>query len=58
MDTVIGFCPHCMGLRNMRVTREMRLGAENKKRVRQLFVTHHCETCGLFVESDRETLGA
>lgn len=46
MSTVIGFCPYCRGLRNMRetqTTREMN---------REIIIAHHCETCGLFVENE------
>src|SRR5450759_25267 len=50
MSTVVRFCPHCMGLRNMRTTQESRRGAGNKNREREFIATHHCETCGLFVE--------
>src|SRR3990172_1641357 len=49
MSTVVGFCPHCMGLRNMRATHETRKGAGLD---REIIVTHHCETCGLFVENE------
>ena len=49
MSTDVGFCPHCRGLRNMRATQVMRKGAG---RDRDLTITHHCETCGLFVENE------
>ncbi len=38
-----------MGLRNMRAKQEMRKGAGMD---RDIIVTHHCATCGLFVESN------
>jgi hypothetical protein len=49
MSTAVGFCPHCKGMRNMRATQETGkgMGAD-----REIIVTHHCETCGLFVESE------
>ena len=49
MSTVVRFCPHCMGLRNMRMTQETRRGAGNKNMDREFIVTYHCESCGLFV---------
>ncbi len=49
MSTVVGFCPHCKGMRNMRATQETRKGAGVD---REITVTHHCETCGLFVKNE------
>jgi hypothetical protein len=49
MSTGVGFCPHCMGLRNMRATQETRKGAGMD---REIIITHHCEICGLFVEKN------
>jgi len=49
MSSVSRFCPHCMGLRNMRATQETGKGAGVD---REIIVTHHCETCGLFVENE------
>ena len=49
MSTVVGFCPHCKGMRNMRATQETGKGAGMD---REIIVTHHCETCGLFVENE------
>lgn len=50
--TIVGFCPHCMGLRNMRATRETGRGARCKKIDREFIGTYHCESCGLFVEDE------
>jgi hypothetical protein len=49
MSTVVGFCPHCKGMRNMRAAQETRKGAGVDL---EIIVTHHCETCGLFVENE------
>jgi hypothetical protein len=49
MSTAVGFCPHCMGLRNMRATQETRKGVGMD---RDIIITRHCETCGLFVENE------
>jgi len=50
MSLVSRFCPHCMGLRNMRATQETRRGAGDKNMMLKFITTLHCETCGLFVE--------
>lgn len=50
MSSVSRFCPHCMGLRNMRATQETRRGAGDKNMMLKFITTLHCETCGLFVE--------
>lgn len=44
MTNVIGFCPQCRGLRNMRETQTTR------EMDRDIIISYHCETCGLFVE--------
>jgi len=49
MSTVVGFCHHCKGMRNMRTTQETRKGAGVD---REIIVTHHGETCGLLVENE------
>ena len=50
ISTAVGFCPHCMSVRNMRAIqtkREKRAGMD-----REISLTHHCETCGFFVENE------
>lgn len=49
MSTVVGFCPHCKGMRNMRATQKTRKGAGVDL---DIIVTHHCATCGLFVGNE------
>ena len=49
MNTAVGFCPHCMGLRNMRAMQTTRKSAGMN---RESIITHHCETCGFFVENE------
>ena len=48
MGTVVGYCPHCMDLRNMRAMQTTRKGAGMDKEN----IAHHCEICGLFVENE------
>ncbi len=48
MSSVSRFCPHCMGLRNMRATQETRRGAGDKNMMLKFITTLHCETCTAF----------
>jgi hypothetical protein len=52
MTMVVGFCPHCMGLRNMRATQGTRHGAGYMQFDWEFIMIYHCESCGLFVEDE------
>ncbi len=48
ISNAAGLCPHCTVLRNMRAIRTTKSAGMD----REIIITHHCETCGFFVENE------
>ena len=52
LGTTVEYCPHCMTVRTLHLTREAKSPLDNKDEVHEAVLTCHCESCGTFIRSE------